>query len=160
MAETPQNSIPQPAQVQVGLGAQYIKDFSFESPNAPQVFASLQNQPQLNIDVNVLSRSLGEGAFEAVLQLKLDSKVGGKTAFIAELAYAGVFVLPQMPEEQLRMFLLVEAPRLLFPFARAILANAVREGGFPNLVIQPIDFLSLYAQQRNGVGGMTAAGAA
>jgi preprotein translocase subunit SecB len=146
--------------VPVGMGAQYIKDFSFESPNVPQVFSQLQTQPQLSIDVNVLSRSLGEGAFESVLKLKLESRINGKTAFIAELSYAGLFGLPELPEDQIKLFLLVEAPRLLFPFARSIIANAVREGGFPNIVIQPIDFMSLYASQRGDVGAMATAGAA
>lgn len=160
-APTPSN-VPNaaPTTIPVGLGAQYVKDFSFESPNAPQIFASLQNQPQLSIDVNVMSRGMEQGAYECVLKLKLESKIGGKTAFIAEIAYAGLFGLPQVPQEQVKLFLMVEAPRLLFPFARAIVANAVREGGFPNIVIQPIDFMALYASQKDGLGNMTTAGAA
>jgi preprotein translocase subunit SecB len=157
----PSSPDSQPTNISIGLGAQYIKDFSFESPNAPQIFNDLQTQPQMALDINVLTRGLGGGTFEAVLKIKLESKIAGKTAFIAELAYAGLFSLPQdLPEEQIKMFLLVEAPRLLFPFARAIIANAVREGGFPNVVLQPIDFLALYASQRNNVGTMTASGAA
>ena len=152
---------PQPIQVQIGLGTQYIKDFSFENPNAPQIFSLLQSQPQLGMDVDVMSRSLSEGTFEAVLKLKVESKLGDKTAFIAELAYAGLFGLPaQLPEDQIKLFLMVEAPRLLFPFARAIIATAVREAGYPNIVLQPIDFMSLYVSQRGNVGAMTAAGAA
>jgi preprotein translocase subunit SecB len=151
---------PQPHSISIGLGAQYIKDFSFESPNTPQIFAHLQTQPQLSIDVNVMSRAMGEGGYESVLKLKVESKLAGKTAFIAELAYGGLFGLPELPEEQLKLFLLVEAPRLLFPFARAIIANAVREGGFPNIIIQPIDFMALYASQRHAVGTMVAEGAA
>jgi preprotein translocase subunit SecB len=146
--------------IQIGFGMQYIKDFSFENPNAPQIFGLMQTPPQLAIDVNVLSRNLGEGGYESVLKLRLESRLGAKIAFIAELAYAGVFGLPDLPEEQLRMFLMVEAPRLLFPFARAIVGNAVREAGYPNIVIQPIDFLALYMAQRGDVGAMTAAGAA
>jgi preprotein translocase subunit SecB len=153
-------NMPPPVSIQVGLGAQYIKDFSFESPNTPHIFSTLQTPPQLSIDVNVLSRGLGEGSFESLLKLKLESKVGGKTAFIAELSYAGLFALPPLPEEQVKLFLLVEAPRLLFPFARAIIANAVHEGGFPNIVIQPIDFMALYVSQQGKVGTMVAAGAA
>ena len=107
-----------------------------------------------------MSRGLGNSTFEAVLKIKLESKLGDKTAFIAELAYAGLFMLPELPEEQIKMFLLVEAPRLLFPFARSIIANTIREGGFPNIVVQPIDFMSLYASQQDQVGTMTAAGAA
>ena len=157
---TDQIAAPQPANVQIGLGAQYIKDFSFESPNTPQIFNNMQVQPQMAMDVNVMSRGLGNSTFEAVLKIKLESKLGDKTAFIAELAYAGLFMLPELPEEQIKMFLLVEAPRLLFPFARSIIANTIREGGFPNIVVQPIDFMSLYASQQDQVGTMTAAGAA
>ena len=157
---TDKNIAPQPANVQIGLGAQYIKDFSFENPHAPQIFNNLQTQPQMAMDVNVLSRGLGNATYEAVLKIKLESKLDNKTAFIAELSYAGLFVLPELEEEQIKLFLLVEAPRLLFPYARAIIANTVRESGFPNIVIQPIDFMSLYASQQSSVGTMTTAGAA
>lgn len=156
---TPQPA-DQPGNISIGLGAQYIKDFSFESPNAPQIFNELQTQPQMALDINVFSKGLGNNAFESVLKIKLDSKIGDKTAFIAELSYAGIFSLPPLPEEQIKMFLLIEAPRLLFPFARAIIANAVREGGYPNIALQPIDFLSLYNAQKNNVGTMTTSGVA
>ncbi|MFA4994753.1 MAG: protein-export chaperone SecB [Bdellovibrionales bacterium] len=162
--ETPQQPSSQPAQqpanIMIGMGAQYIKDFSFESPNAPHIFNELHTQPQMALDINVFTKGLAEGTFESVLKIKLESKIGDKTAFIAELSYAGIFTLPKMPEEQIKLFLLVEAPRLLFPFARAIIANAVREGGYPNIALQPIDFMSLYAAQRNNVGTMTTTGAA
>jgi preprotein translocase subunit SecB len=156
--QTSQDQSPQ--QISVGVGAQYIKDFSFESPNAPHIFNELQSQPKMTLDVNVMSRGLGGGTFESVLKIKLESKINDKTAFIAELAYAGLFSLPEMPEEQVKLFLLVEAPRLLFPFARAIIANAVREGGFPNIAMQPIDFMALYAAQRDNVSTMMPSGAA
>ena len=157
----PQSDAPQTVNISIGIGAQYIKDFSFESPNAPQIFNEMQTQPQMALDVNVLTRSLGTGMYEAVLKIKLESKLADKAAFIAELAYAGIFNLPgELPEEQTKLFLLVEAPRLLFPFARAIISNAVREGGFPNVTLQPIDFMSLYAAQRDNVGVMKTEGAA
>ena len=158
--ETSSPPAPQTINIQIGLGAQYIKDFSFENPNAPQIFNDLQTQPEMKLDVNVLSRGLGEGVFESVLKIKLESTLVSKTAFIAELSYAGVFTLPELPEEQIKLFLLVEAPRLLFPFARAIVSNAVREGGFPSISLQPIDFMSLYAAQRDQVGTMATQGMA
>ncbi len=161
MTDSTSTGLNQPMQVQIGLGAQYIKDFSFENPNAPQIFSLLQTPPQLGMDVDVMSRRIDEGMFEAVLKLKVESKLADKTAFIAELSYAGLFGLPaQLPEDQIKLFLMVEAPRLLFPFARAIIATAVREAGYPNIILQPIDFLSLYASQRGSVGAMTTAGAA
>lgn len=146
--------------ITIGVGAQYVKDFSFESPNVPQIFNDLNTQPQMALDVNVLSRGFGNGTFESVLKIKLESKVNDRTAFISEIAYAGLFSLPELPEEQIKMFLLVEAPRLLFPFARAIIANAVREGGFPSIAMQPIDFMALYEAQKNNIGTMTPSGAA
>jgi preprotein translocase subunit SecB len=135
------------AQLQIAVNNQYIKDFSFESPNAPHVFATLGAMPELNVGVNIQTRSLAETVYEVMLLLKLEADAEGKKAFIAELAYGGVFTIPQVPEEALRFILLVEAPRLLFPFARSIVANAVRDGGFPPLLINPIDFAALYQQR-------------
>jgi preprotein translocase subunit SecB len=153
-------SAPQPTGTPVTITAQYVKDFSFESPNAPQIFSPTQTAPDISMGVNVHTRNLGGNSYEVLLALKIEAKLEGKTAFITELAYAGVFALPQLSEEHLRLFLLVEAPRLLFPFARSILSNAVREGGFPHIMINPIDFMGLYLANKNNVGTMTAAGAA
>ena len=149
-----------PAPVAVNVTAQYIKDFSFESPGAPQIFAALQTPPEISMGVNLNTRSVMPDHYEVLLTLKLDAKIGDKTAFIAELAYGGIFVLQGLPEEQLRYFLLVEAPRILFPFARNILMNAVRDGGFPHVMIAPIDFLGLYVANQKNVGTMFTAGAA
>ncbi len=152
---------PHTMNIQIGLGAQYVKDFSFENPNAPQILNEMNSQPQMSLDVNVLSRNLNENVYESVLKIKLESKIGEKTGFIVELSYAGIFSLPkELSEEQIKLFLLVEAPRLLFPFARAIVSNAVRDGGFPNVTLQPIDFTALYASQRDNVGTMKPQGAA
>lgn len=133
--------------VQIAVHAQYIRDFSFESPNAPQVFAPNNVQPQIEMGVNVQTRPLDQNNYEVVLMIKLEAKMEKTTAFIAELAYAGVFGMPALPEDHLKMFLLIEAPRLLFPFARNIVANAIRDGGFPQVLINPIDFAALYQQQ-------------
>lgn len=154
-----QTQMPQ-AGFQIGVTVQYIKDFSFESPNVPQIFAPTQSAPDINLGVNVHTRSMGENAYEVVLALKLDAKLDSKVAFIAELSYGGIFVLSGFNEEQLKMLLLVECPRILFPFARQIIMNAVREGGFPNVVISPIDFGALYLANAKNVGSMAAVGAA
>ena len=145
---------------QIGVSAQYIKDFSFESPHAPQIFAPAQTAPEISMGVNVRTRPLNENAHEVLLMLRLEAKLGDKSAFIAELTYGGVFVLPKVPEEQLKMLLLIECPRLLFPFARGILANAVRDGGFPQILIAPIDFAILFQANKDNIGTMTTAGAA
>ncbi len=136
----------QPAPVQIAVHAQYTKDFSFESPNAPQIFSQIQAPPKIELGLNVQTRKLEEAVYEVVLLLKLEAKAEDKTAFIAELAYGGVFGVPGLPDSQLNVFLLTEAPRLLFPFARNILADAVREGGFPQVLINPVDFAALYQQ--------------
>lgn len=150
----------QPAGMPVTINAQYIKDFSFENPNAPQIFAPAQSAPEISMGVNIHTRSLGQSAYEVLLALKIDAKIQGKMAFISELVYGGVFTLPELGEEQLRMFLLIEAPRLLFPFARSILTTAVRDGGFPQIMISPVDFYSLYLANKDKVGAMPTLGVA
>jgi len=160
MTEQTPAETPQTVNVQIGIGAQYIKDFSFESPNAPLIFNEMVAPPQVALDINVMSKKVDASAYETILKIKMEAKVNNKVAFIAELAYSGIFVLPEMPDEQNKLFLLVEAPRLLFPFARAIISNAVREGGFPNISLQPIDFYSLYMSEKDRVGMMTPQGEA
>lgn len=158
--ETPKDGATQMTSMQIGIGPQYIKDFSFEIPNAPQIFTPTQNPPEINMGVNVHTRGVADHAYEVVLVMKLDAKLDGKQAFIAELSYGGVFMIQKMPEEQLRAFLLVEGPRILFPFARQVLMNAIREGGFPQVMITPIDFGALYLANKDKIGAMPAAGAA
>jgi len=143
MAE-PQGQEQAPFQVTVNV--QYVKDFSFESPNAPAIFAPSNVQPEIQMGVNVQARPVADNTYEALLMIKVEAKLEDKTAFIAELSYGGIFTLPALPEEQAKVFLFVEAPRLLFPFARSILAEAIRDGGFPQVLINPIDFYALYQQ--------------
>ena len=130
---------------QVGVIAQYVKDFSFENPNAPAVY-QWQSQPQTDVQFNIGSAAVGDGLFEVVLKIEISAKADQGTAFQLELLYAGLFALNNIPEEQLQPFLLAEAPRLLFPFARKLIADATVEGGFPPLRLDPIDFASLYMQ--------------
>lgn len=123
---------------------QYIKDLSFEAPGAPAIFAQLANtQPDINIHVSVEAHQLGGDNYESVVQINATCKVGDATAFIVELSYGGVFSVNVNPE-LLRPVLLIECPRLLFPFARHILANATRDGGFMPLMLGPVDFVALY----------------
>jgi preprotein translocase subunit SecB len=132
---------------QVGVISQYVKDFSFENPNAPAVY-QWQNQPKIDIQFNIGANQVGEDVHEVVLKIDVRAEAeGGQVAFVVELAYAGLFGLRNVPEEQLQPFLLAEAPRILFPFARRILADAVRDGGFPPLMLEPIDFGGLYMSQ-------------
>lgn len=132
---------------QFSVNVQYVKDLSFENPNAPQSLVAGKEPPQVSVQVNVAARGLTQDVFEVVLSVTGKATHGADTAFIVEVAYGGVFTLQNVPEEHVRPLLLIECPRFLFPFARAIIADATREGGFPPLMIQPIDFVELYRRQ-------------
>jgi preprotein translocase subunit SecB len=128
----------------ISVGAQYIKDLSFEVPGAPAIFTELSGaQPDLAVRVDLNATPLGGNAFEVVLNLAVDAKVGERVGFIVELTYGGVFLL-NVPEEHLQPVLLIEAPRLLFPFARQVIADVTSGGGLPPLMLQPIDFAALF----------------
>ena len=133
---------------QVGIISQYVKDLSFENPNAPAVY-QWQGQPGIDVQFNIGASVVGEGIHEVVLQITVTATLQEQqqTAFAVDLLYAGLLALRNVPDEQLQPFLLAEAPRLLFPFARRVLADAVRDGGFPPLMLDPIDFASLYMQR-------------
>ena len=126
--------------------AQYVKDLSFENPNAPNSLAPQETQPQIAINVNVGAQPLSQTEFEVELRLEARAAVGETVIFNVELLYAGLFRIQNVPEEHLHPFVLIECPRLLFPFARQILADATRNGGFPPLMLDPIDFVALYQQ--------------
>jgi preprotein translocase subunit SecB len=130
---------------QVGVLAQYVKDLSFENPNAPAVF-QWQSQPQTEVQFNIGTQLAGQDIHEVALKIDVTATSTEGTAFRIELLYAGLFALRNIPEDQLQPFLLAEAPRLLFPFARKIISDAAVEGGFPPLRLDPIDFASLYLQ--------------
>lgn len=135
----------------VGLISQYIKDLSFENPNAPAIFQQ-QNPPAIDVQFNIGASKVGEEVHEVVLKIDVRAEVDGQVAFIVDLSYAGLFGVRNVPEEHLQPFMLGEAPRLLFPFARRVLADAVRDGGFPPLLLEPIDFGQLYLQQAEQQG--------
>ena len=133
---------------QAGILAQYVKDLSFENPNAPGSL-QMQGQPKIEINVNVNARSGGQDMFEVELKIEASARTPDTNAlaFQVELLYAGLFRLVGAPQEALEPFLVVEAPRILFPFARRVIADAVRDGGFPPLMLDPVDFNTLYHQQ-------------
>jgi preprotein translocase subunit SecB len=153
MAETPPVSPPPEGAQQSASGlslvvnAQYVKDLSFENPRAPASLMATKEPPQIDVNVNVDARGLQPGIYEVSLTIRADAKLGGEPAFITELVYAGIFTLANAPEDVLRPVLLIECPRLLFPFARRIVADATRDGGFPPLFLNPIDFVALYRRQ-------------
>ncbi|MEM7429023.1 MAG: protein-export chaperone SecB [Pseudomonadota bacterium] len=137
--------------------AQYLKDLSFENPNAPQSLMNNDSQPQIDISVNVNAKTLAPTDYEVDLQLGVKAMDGTDAVFQAEMEYSGVFRLENIPEEHMHPIILIECPRMLFPFARQILAGAIRDGGFPPLMLDPIDFAAMYHQRmqeaEEGEGG-------
>ena len=165
MSET-ENAPPGSQQaIPLVVNVQYIKDMSFEVPNAPAVFSQMRAQPAVNINLDVQARRVTEGqhVYEVVLMIRAEAHQPPSTngqepaavqpaLFVAELAYGGVFTLNSIPENAIEPVLLVECPRILFPFARNILADVTRDGGFPPVLLQPIDFVALWQSRRQAAG--------
>ncbi len=126
---------------------QYIKDLSFENPNAPNSLAPRENGPNIAISVNVNAKQLSETDFEVELLLEGKAGEAEDLMFRFELIYAGIFRVLNIPADNVQGVIMIECPRLLFPFARQIIADSVRNGGFPPLLIDPIDFAGLYQQK-------------
>lgn len=163
----------------LAVNLQYVKDLSFEVPGAPMIYTTLRSAPRVDINLDVQVRRLQEGqsTFEVTLAIRAEAREahgngngsgeprpeGGVRVFLAELAYAGIFTLTNVPENAVEPILLVECPRLLFPFARAILSDVTRDGGFPPVMLQPIDFVALWQSRRaqaaaqGGTAGMALA---
>ena len=127
--------------------AQYIKDLSFENPHAPNSLRPRETAPEINININVNANPLSETDFEVELKLQANAGEGKDAMFAVELTYAGVFRLTNVPQEAVPPAILIECPRMLFPFARQIIADATRNGGFPPLMLDPVDFTSLFQQR-------------
>jgi preprotein translocase subunit SecB len=166
MSETTPSPQPtgQPVQPLV-VNIQYVKDLSFEVPGAPQIYTQLKAQPQVSINLDVQARRVQEGqsVFEVAIVIRAEAhdnsaQANGQSAtppatvFVAELTYAGVFTLNGLPDNAIEPVLLVECPRILFPFARNILSDVTRDGGFPPVLLQPIDFVALWQSRRNQAG--------
>lgn len=130
----------------IGLISQYVKDLSFENPNSPAVY-QWQSAPQVDVQFNIGASAVGDNVHEVVLKIDISSSSSDGTGFIVDLSYAGLFGVRNVPDEQLQPFFLAEAPRILFPFARRVVADAVRDGGFAPLLLEPIDFHGLFLQQ-------------
>jgi preprotein translocase subunit SecB len=131
---------------QLNVLAQYIKDLSFENPNAPASLAPQSQPPQINIQINVGANNIAENEYEVALSIEGKAESASKVLFSFELNYAGVFRIVNVPQENLHPLVMIECPRLLFPFAREIVATSVRDGGFPPLMLDPVDFVGLYRQ--------------
>src|SRR5690348_16960727 len=140
---------------QVSILAQYIKDLSAENPSSPQVF-SWQVQPSLDVQFNIGINPAGESVHEVTLKIEVSARSENGVHFVVDLSYAGLFGLRNLPDEALQPFLLIEAPRLIFPFARQIVADAVVNLGFPPLMLDPIDFAAAYVSQLQAQQGQQA----
>jgi preprotein translocase subunit SecB len=136
---------------QLRVLTQYVKDLSFENPNAPRTLGPLSEQPQIGVRVDVNVQRYSDTDFEVTLSVSIDAKAKEDVMFLVELQYCGLFRLTGIPADSLEPMLLIECPRQIFPFARRIVADVTRDGGFPPLMIDPIDFVGLY-QQRRGQG--------
>jgi len=137
---------------QLNVLAQYIKDFSFENPNAPRSLQPSQTQPAISIQINVNATPI-EKDFEVDLKIEGKAEVGSTLLFAFDLTFGGVFRIQNVPQDQIHPVLMIECPRLLFPFAREIIATGVRNGGFPPLYIDPVDFVGMYRQKMAEQGG-------
>ncbi|RKF21654.1 protein-export chaperone SecB [Altericroceibacterium spongiae] len=143
-----------------GLISQYVKDLSVENPNAPESF-QWQEQPELDVQFNIGGKKINEEITEVELKISVTAKSQSGTAYLVELSYCGLVGMRNMADEQIHAFTYAEAPRILFPFARRVIADAVRDAGFQPLLLDPIDFQGLYLQQlqaRQQEGGAPAAG--
>ncbi len=133
-----------PAQ-QFAIQKIYVKDLSFESPNAPGVFTS-DFKPQVNVELNTNGQSIGENVYEVVLSITVTVKQDESTAYLVEVQQAGIFNIQGMPEDQLAGMLAVFCPSIIFPYAREAISDVVNRGGFPQLLLAPVDFNAMYAQ--------------
>ena len=148
----PENQAPG----QLAVNAQFIKDLSFESPNVLKIMSQPSNQPpEVNFNLGVQANTVGPDLYDVTLTIRAEAKRENTVAFIIELAYAGVFTITGIPQDQMEPVLFIEAPRLLFPFARAIISDLTRDGGYTPLMLNPIDFVDLYRRklaERQGLG--------
>lgn len=147
MAEGNNGAAENQAPPQLNVLVQYTRDLSFENPNAPRSLQPQESSPQIQINVNVNGQPLSDTDYEVQLKLEGQAGEGQNLLFKFELDYAGVFRLTNIPKEHVGLAVMIECPRLLFPFARQIVAEAIRNGGFPPLYIDPIDFAALYQQR-------------
>ncbi|MBL8430567.1 MAG: protein-export chaperone SecB [Dechloromonas sp.] len=136
----------QNAQPVFGIEKLYIKDLSVEVPNAPEIFLE-REQPQIEIQLNTGGRAVGDGVYEVVLTVTVTAKMGEKTVFLVEVGQAGIFRIQNVPEEQLEPLIAVACPNILFPYAREAVSDAVGRAGFQPIVLQPVNFESMYMQR-------------
>lgn len=131
------------------IHTQYIKDLSFENPNAPKIYMEMKEAPQVGVNLDVRAARLRERSFEVTIKADVKATLKEKAAFVIELSYAGLVTIEEsVPDDQFHSVLLIDVPRYLFPFARAVISGATRDGGYPPLLINPVNFERLYEEQK------------
>lgn len=149
MSKSPNGQdVAPPVGPSLNVHAQYLRDLSFENPRAPDSLIAPNNAtPEVKIDIDVKARQLNEGMFESVLTIKAEARQGEQVAFLVEASYGAVVSIQNATQDMIAALLLIETPRLIFPFARTIVADATRDGGFPPLLINPVDFAELHRRK-------------
>lgn len=140
-----EGQMPQPG---FGIEKLYVKDLSLEIPNAPQIFTE-REVPQIGIEISNSASKLDEGVYEVVLTITVTSKLADKTVFLIEVAQAGIFQVQNVPEDNLEIIFSITCPNILFPYAREVVSDLSVRAGFPSVVLSPINFEALYAQQKH-----------
>jgi preprotein translocase subunit SecB len=150
MTAAPEQNPKQPPNLQQSfvVKGQYIKDLSFENPHAPHSLMATNNKPSIDVNVDLKAQKLQEDIYEMTLNISARAVVDGNTLFLVDLAYAGIFQISNIAPEHIEPLILVDCPFVLFPFARRVIADVTRDGGFPPLMLDPIDFHALYRQNR------------
>lgn len=148
MSDDIKNGAPTTQEPPLTINGQYLKDLSFENPKPLESFQSLESAPEVSISVDIQANPLQDNTFEVTLKLNAQASQKETPVYMVEVEYAGIFTLAKdLPQENIHPILMIECPRLLFPFARALMADVTREGGYPPLSLVPIDFVNLYRQQ-------------
>jgi preprotein translocase subunit SecB len=140
--------------------AQYLKDLSFESPNSPQILSQALDVRQGRVGVDLRITPMGPPNFEVVLKLRVEANHEGKAAYLVDMEYAAMVQIGEVPEDKIEPLLMIEAPRLIFPYLRALVTQMTREGGFPPLLVNPIDFHALYRDHKKKAAAAQAGGEA
>ncbi|MFN0218339.1 MAG: protein-export chaperone SecB [Hyphomicrobium sp.] len=148
-----------PPTIQAKIVSQYLKDLSFENPNVRKLITGAGDQPNLKVEVNVNGQRIDGDLFESAIELKATATNNIGTIYVLETVYAGVFKVEKMPEQALEPFLLISGPTMVFPFLRRLVADVTREGGYPPLLLDPIDFAGLYFRRQKEAGKIEKANA-
>ncbi len=131
----------------VAINSQYIKDMSLEVPNAPAIFEKITTQPEIAVELNIDAKKVKEDKFEVILNIRINADINKEKLFIFELAY-GAFCTIRLPEEHIEPTLFIEIPKMLYPFARQIIASNLAEANMPPLLLAPVDFVAIYKSKK------------